>query len=305
MPPVSTDIGGISNIQPMPGRLHKAAIASICSSFGADATIDAGGVVRPENDFPTVAVIGGIGLDSCFLANVGGLSILNISVLPLIVAAHKHRAATGDAGCIYGSVVYDSYLIAEYLNGTAFTGASFGLNNATNKCYPFAGLHRNVATLHTVGCSHTPRLNGELFGGFQKNPPAGIHHCTIRADPSRLAHDAAVYPDPPRISHKRAEVDRLMLRGADHHCNFRVAFVKHQHLIASCQQYIAVRGGDDAAVGNIRSDQIHLAAAGDRDGPLVLDFSGDRSGAEVHLAGQEVLIADTEGGSDQAANVNA
>ncbi len=70
------------------------------------------------------------------------------------------------------------------------------------------------------------------------------------------------------------------------------------------QDGFALRGADDAFVGDVAADQIDTAASRRADFALVDDVAGAGSVVEQFAAGEEVFVADVERAGDEAGGVD-
>ena len=91
-----------------------------------------------------------------------------------------------------------------------------------------------------------------------------------------------------------AEVDGGVIVRRDFDPHSRRAGIEYIHRLTSGQDHVTLRAVDDAAVGDVSSDQIDAAARRRGDAALIFHLSGKRIGREIEPTREKILIAQVE-----------
>jgi len=158
--------------------------------------------------------------------------------------------------------------------------------------------------LGSIGGGPAVFVKGDVVRCPEVDGAGLVHDRAVGADDPPVLDETAVDADPARLRDDPAEVQDLVPGGADDDGDLGRRAFHEADLLPGGQENVAVRGVDDAAVGNIGGNQVDAAARGGTDRPLVFDPAGQRAAAEVDFPGLEVAVRDVEGGGDKAVDVD-
>ena len=171
----------------------------------------------------------------------------------------------------------------------------------------------------TLSRGPSPLGGGEWGGGAGVGDAAlgeGDGFLRLDQDPSALGDDGfgaegaglgdgmGVETNAAALGDDLAEVDRLPVRGGVLHPHRRVQPVGDLHRVAGGEDDVAVGAVDQAGVLDVRRDQVDEAAGRGGDRAVVPEPAFQAGAGEVEPPGQEVGVAQVQGGGDQAGRVD-
>ena len=278
-----------SHIQPVAGSLNQTTVTPLHSTACADGSIGARAVVGPENDLAAVAAAQGIGVDAGVSAHVGGGGVWHRRVLPLVVAAHQHRAAASVTGRL-DLCAKEAHVVPG--QGHPAAGLPLALAGGIQRA-----AHAHCAALHVA-----QQPDGALVVlDAARLDHAGVVHRALRQAARGLRrhqHQPAVGLDQPAVVGQC--IDRALLhRDTEQPVTGQV----QRDRTAGGQCDRAQPGRDHALVADTVAQQRHLAARGGGDAPFV-DHRATALTGKPPGARHDITVGDVQGGGDQAAYID-
>ncbi len=182
--------------QLLAGRFDKSTIAAFRAATRRDGAGIACHFIGPDDDLAAIAMINRIGLDVGAGADEGACRILHRGIVAMVVTTDQHRAAAVLAAGIDSGAAGETDTVAEYRDIAAFS---------------FAGRGRDAA-----------RIENRILACPEHDLAILAKYRAIRIDDAALIDQRTVDADAPAFGNHLTEIQRPVLRCADHHMHVRV-----------------------------------------------------------------------------------
>ena len=237
---------------------------------------------------------------------------MDFGVSALVVAANQHRTAARRARGVDLRRVDQADLVAEQLDRAARSAGAARGELAIGQQRAGLRLHGDFAPFFAVDRNRRSGAEVDVVAGGEHDAAAvageaaGFQHARIVDHAARHGlgagsgqqDGAAVGADCLIVGDQR--VDRV---GADVEANQPVTGKIEPDAFAGAHGDRSLRRADGAVVGDARRDEGQIATGRGSDLPLVGDAAA--VAAEDVIAGQEIGVADIQGGGDQSADIDA
>ena len=295
-----SQIGRRSNVEVASARsLNKPTVATCNSSFCTNQPINTRNLIRPENDLAAIAYVDRIGVQCRVRPKINRPSILNIVVATPVVAAHQNRSTPRETGRIHQRCAGNTDLIAEQMNRSALAHRPGRGNSCVNEVSAAFRLDQYLAARCTACRGCASGIERDVLRRLEHDLTRGIQPCAVGAHNAFLLDQSSVDARTAPSHDDLAHVYRPRVRRLDFHQHVGCTGVAKAYRVAGRQNHIAVRRIDDSAVLDLRRNEDDAATRRRGNRPAV-DKAPCRDGpaGKVQLAGEKILIAHVERGSN-------
>ena len=292
-------------------NFSKTTIASVGSAGSAQAAVEPGDFIGPDDNATTVTIVDGIS-GQRRITNEGARSIAHIRVAALIVTADQNLTATIDARRVNHGTVINADLVAQHLNAATLTQSTGSSLNATG--YQRGG----IAVDHDIAAIALCARHINCTGMIQGTAASGQEYLTVALFNTGCLDNAFVVNDRccqitgrtgGHVNTTTFGINQVVVRHQTiNHCpvyfqtNQAIAGEIHGNTIAGSKRHGTKTGTDNAFVNGLTAEQGNIAAI--RSNQLTLVDHIAASTFEQVVTGKEIFIRHVQRGCNEASCIN-